>query len=266
MPDSDRLIRLAGDSKKASGGGLPLPDVFTAVIQELLDHGPQDDTVLVKVIMGKFSGLQEKRVLSIWGTWEEFTADILAQLQDSGIMEPAIGRWYLTLKFRSGKRHVIIPRDESAGRDKDITITVHGKEDRQRLDALTRARLDTRRVQAQLTQAGVRDSGVHAAFAALLRSFDGEVPDEDDPYKAHFTPPAKPGREELARLKYGYDGGPVTRSNNPFGADGLRPCRGTCGRRLPPGLFDVYWDEKNYYLRGRCDGCERQRVKDAKKN
>ena len=86
-----RIIRLVGDGRdEMSGGGLPLPDAFAAVLQYLLDSGPALQEVLTKKVMEALS-FKEMRVLAIWGSWEFFTDDIICQLGVRKLIHP--GKW-----------------------------------------------------------------------------------------------------------------------------------------------------------------------------
>ena len=250
MSDSERLLRLVGDSDKASGGGLPLPDVFTAVVQELLDNGPQETEHLVKIVEKSMSWKKE-RVFATWQTWYGFADDVLAQLQEAGLVEPVLGRWYLALKFRAGRRLIVIP-------EKDIGIVVFAKDDRVRRDALTRARLDIRRVAAQLTGDGVKDREITEAVKVLLGLL-GDNPDAEERRELKREALGeRPTPEELARQKYGLDGGPTGRSKHKFGADGKRICS-VCNVPRLPDEFRVYADYRKgagWFLRPYCKGCE----------
>lgn len=249
MTDSQRLVRLVGDSGTASGGGLPLPDVFTAVVQELLDNGPQEIEALVRVVEKSMSWKKE-RVFATWKTWYGFADDVLSQLQEAGLIEPALGRWYLTLKFRAGRRLVVIP-------EKDIGIVVYGQDDRVRRDALTRARLDIKRVVAQLTGDGVKDREIIEAVKVLLGLL-GDNPDAEERRELKREALGeRPTAEALAREKYGLDGGPTGRSKYKFGADGKRLCS-VCGIPRLPEEFSVYADYRKgagWFLRPYCKGC-----------
>ena len=169
MSDKFRLVRLVGDGD-TSGGGLPLPDAFTAVLQELLDNGPGNDETMVKVIRNALS-YKEKRVLVTWTTWEDFARDVLAQLQEAGFIEPTLGKWYLGTRFVLRERMVVIP-------EKNIGVIIYPPEERKQLNAVTKVKLELRRTEARtaawLTDAGLDDTLVHTAIDALVVALDGE--------------------------------------------------------------------------------------------
>jgi hypothetical protein len=236
MADGFLLVRLTGDGD-ASGGGLSLPDAFTAVAQELLDSGPAEDGRLTEVVTAACA-YKEKRVLAQWATWDDFTRDILAQLQVAGLAEKHLDRWYLSLGFIEGQRMIVIP-------ESNIGITVYGKAERRRRNALAKARLEVRRTAAQLRQDGVDDALLHDALDALAGMMLTEEPPEAKPGKEKEPRKAKgdrPAPMELARRKYWSDS--PNRVKNRFSEDGTRPCP-ACGLPRTPEEFAVYWGNEN---------------------
>lgn len=264
MPESSRLVRLVGDSGMASGGGLPLPDAFAAVVQELLDNGPSDEAHLTQVLAHVLD-YKERRIMAAWGTWERFAGDILAQLAQSNIVTRALDRWYLGLGFADGERLVVIP-------ERNIGITVYSRDERRRRNALTRARLDLKRVIAQLGDDGVADSKIHERLLEAVRLLGTGDDDDHDGNKdvaGMARPAVKPTPYELAREKYGLEGTPARNIRNPFGADGKRPCI-RCKARKGPDEFTPYQDGRHvgtgtWFLRGHCDDCETLRSRLARR-
>lgn len=268
MSDTFRLVRLVGDGD-ASGGGLPLPDAFTAVLQELLDHGPATSSALTELMIDTLS-FKTKRVMATWKTWPDFTADILDQLADAKLItwaedDSAIPerRWTLTEKFTPGVRQVIIPE---AG----IGVIVRRQEERARLNALSRALVDARALESRVSQ--LRASSEHVEWAQLylgkaVNALESELalrpvkPARGRPRKDSLPP--RPTPEELAREKYGLGGtvpGPLVR--NVFREDGTRLC-GRCGEPRTPDQYSVYWESGHnhaYFLRGACRICEDKRL------
>lgn len=260
MPESSRLVRLVGDDGVASGGGLPLPDAFTAVVQELLDSGPKDEAHLTGLIT-RVLDYKERRILATWGTWENFAGDILAQLAQSHIITHALDKWYLGLGFADGERLIVIP-------ERNIGITIYSREERRRRNALTRARLDLKRVIAQLDDDGVADARIHRHLheaVQLLGEHDDVTGDSDHTIADDIMPASKrPSADEVARAKYGLGDIPAGFNiKNPFGADGKRTCV-RCGCRKAPGEYAVYQDGRHvgsnvWFLRGHCNDCEVRR-------
>lgn len=155
-----RVVRLVGNGD-TTGGGLPLPVAFGAVVQELLDNGPASFRDLVAVVTASMS-LKEARILgreSAWCTWDDFTRDILSQL--SGVDGDAVrvitrvitclGDTYcLAPGFMSGV-HLVI-------RSPKVYFTVWDKETRLEEEKRTRSLMNARRILADAEQEAARDS------------------------------------------------------------------------------------------------------------
>lgn len=217
--------------RRLAGAGLNLPAAFTVVLEDLLDNGESSGAEL-GVMVRDAMRLKERRVLSLWGDWAEFTADILGQLEDRGLIREEGGTWYLTPAFVPGYRHEIIPSG-------NISVTVHERGDRERREASAMLRAEIRRL---LTDRKL--AGADAYARSLLEEASGELSRamEGRRHRRNREPGADaPDPEQLAREKYGYDGGvPSYRVRNVFGPDGLRPCS-YCNKRLPPSAYSPYY-------------------------
>jgi len=257
MSDAFRLVRLVGNGD-ASGGGLPLQDAFTAVLQELLDHGPAAAGHLTGVTSAALS-YKHARVTATWKTWDDFTADILAQLADAGLVTENEGKWMLTGKFTPGRRHVIIP-------SVNIGVTVRRQAERTRINALSRMMIDTKAVEsrlAQLDEDSLAIQGIRMHLRNAVQMLEVELGDRIPPASARQRGPApRPTSRELARDKYGLDGTVPSSRANVFGADGMRRCV-RCGQLRTPEEYQVYWESGHnhaYFLRGACVHCEQERA------
>jgi hypothetical protein len=103
-----RLERLAGG--RGEGGGLVLPPLFAAILEELLDHGSADDARMVRIATTSSMNLKSNAVTKIWSSWEAFTADVLEQMEDGGFVQRGDdGAWRTGVNFRTGELLVIIP-------------------------------------------------------------------------------------------------------------------------------------------------------------
>lgn len=170
--ESQRLVRLIGNG--ATGGGLPLPVAFGAVVQELLDNGPADRETLTELVRDALA-YKEKRILSAaWRTWEDFTRDILGQLCSAGVIEQ-VGNssfYHLPRWFVPGQRYMVIPV-------KDIGITVWDKEVRAQRERNAALRLEVRRLLTQYERADPT-ALKYLADADEALGMTGEAPPFDD--------------------------------------------------------------------------------------
>jgi hypothetical protein len=139
------ILRLVGNDA-VSGGGLPLPDAFRGITEYLIEQGlPVAEPELVQVV--RTSGaipLKERRILSIWGSWQAFTRDLLLVLKQDALVvyhaghgsdrDPANAFWTIGSHFKTG--HVYIPISVPE-RDLEIQFITHSpleKEQRARKD------------------------------------------------------------------------------------------------------------------------------------
>lgn len=130
--EAKRLDRLAG-SGKGWGGGLPLPLLFAAILNELLDHGPANDERLVEIASSTLE-FKTNQVMSTWPSgWASFTSDVLAQMESSRMIRRDESGWVTGEDFLTGHPLTIIPARRGSKAD---GVTVWEAEER---DALSRA-------------------------------------------------------------------------------------------------------------------------------
>ena len=127
-----RLERLTGEQGKG-GGGLPLPPLFQAVLNELLDYGARDVQVLLPAVEEAVLRKSE-RVKAIYPEdgYVGLVTDALEQLRSRGLVTTDDGQWSLTEKFSPGKPVSVIA--DRKGR-RGHRVTVYEKEERERLSA-----------------------------------------------------------------------------------------------------------------------------------
>jgi hypothetical protein len=130
-----RLGRLAGTGE-GSGGGLPLPDLFSAILNELLDNGPADSRHLTGISASVLE-YKSNNVMTTWGSWEALTADALEQLESREIIRSdGDDLWRLSEDLPLGTPVVIIPAGK--GRKAD-SVTIWPREERERLSRANHA-------------------------------------------------------------------------------------------------------------------------------
>ena len=86
-----RLDRLAG-SGQGSGGGLPLPDLFSALLNEVLDSAPVTTGRMTQIASSVLS-FKEQAVSATWPSWDALTADVLAQMESRRIISREADGW-----------------------------------------------------------------------------------------------------------------------------------------------------------------------------
>lgn len=123
---SDEILRLIGDGDRASGGAIPLPDAFTAVVQELLDNGDTAFETLNERIIDVLAYKEARIMATSWRAWEDFTRDILKRLIAINVVELRRNRYVLTESFTPGKRYEAFPGTS------DIGFTVYSREVREK--------------------------------------------------------------------------------------------------------------------------------------
>jgi hypothetical protein len=128
--EGERLGRLAGTGK-GSGGGLPLPDLFSAILNELLDNGPANSKRLTGISTSTLE-YKSNNVMATWGSWEALTDDALKQMASREIVsQNDDGLWDLGGKFTAGVPLVVIPAGK--GRKAD-SVTIWPKGEREQLN------------------------------------------------------------------------------------------------------------------------------------
>jgi hypothetical protein len=105
--ENARLDRLAG-SGKGWGGGLPLPLLFAAILNELLDNETASQERLTEIAADVLA-FKSNQVMSVWPSWEAFTADVLAQMASKDIVQGAGGMWYRGEALIPGSYIEVIP-------------------------------------------------------------------------------------------------------------------------------------------------------------
>jgi hypothetical protein len=139
-----RLIRLTGDGENR-GGGLPLPLLFQAVTESLLDEGPKTVEELVspveRVLGFKRNRINDKDMYPTIG-FRGLVIDALAVLSDTKAVHQVDGQWELSEKLltRLGES-VRVMRPWRAGTN-GLSITLMEKTERERInEESTRMRL-----------------------------------------------------------------------------------------------------------------------------
>lgn len=103
---SDALFRLVGDGDRHSGGAIPLPDAFSAVVNYLIDHGSADMRKLTVLVSDALAYKEERIMAAAWRSWEQFTRDILAVLDTMNLVkENQYAQWELTSGFTQGNTY-----------------------------------------------------------------------------------------------------------------------------------------------------------------
>src|SRR5215510_13145007 len=102
-----RLDKLAGNGQ-GSGGGLPLPDLFAALLNEVLDAAPVTQERMTEIASSSLS-FKEQAVFATWPSWEAFAADVVAQVESRGIISRDEDGWTAGPNLVTGRRMEIIP-------------------------------------------------------------------------------------------------------------------------------------------------------------
>ena len=125
--ENERLDRLAG-SGRGSGGGLPLPDLFAAMLNELLDSAPVSSERMTEIVSAVLS-FKTEQVRVTWPTWEALTADVLAQIESRDLARHENGSWVAGDRLVTGQRLEVIPARPHKGSKSD-GVTVWTREER----------------------------------------------------------------------------------------------------------------------------------------
>ena len=83
--ENDRIDRLA--SEKKGGGGLVLPSLFSALMNELLDHGTATDARLAEIVARECENKTAKLEETWDGDWSFLTTDLVESLEAKGYAE-----------------------------------------------------------------------------------------------------------------------------------------------------------------------------------
>lgn len=128
--EKERLHRLTGGDR---GGGLPLPLLFSAILEELLDWGGAT-TVRLNEITASTLDFKAGTVEMTWRTldgradFEALATDVLEQMESREVIKREDGAWHLGPAFKLGEYIEVIPGGK--GRQKDGT-TVWDEDERE---------------------------------------------------------------------------------------------------------------------------------------
>lgn len=148
-----RLDRLAG-SGQGSGGGLPLPDLFSALLNEVLDSGPVTTERMTEIASSVLS-FKEQAVFATWPSWEALAADVLAQMESRGIISREDDSWIVGLNLVTGRRLEIIPARPGKGSKPD-GVTVWTRAEREQRSSAHHAIRTFGELDAEIAQRGSR--------------------------------------------------------------------------------------------------------------
>jgi hypothetical protein len=128
--ENARLDRLAG-SGEGWGGGLPLPLLFAAFLNELLDNETVSQERFTEIAADVLA-FKSNQVMSVWPSWEAFTADVLAQMASKDIVQGTGGKWFRGGKLIPGSYIEVIPARTWQGRKYPRDgVTVWEKDERE---------------------------------------------------------------------------------------------------------------------------------------
>jgi hypothetical protein len=165
--DHNALIRrLAGDG--SSGGGFSLPDAFRAVTESLMEVKMSSVADLAGKVAATPLGLREKRVLASWGTWEEFTRDILRVLEHENLTVPLVDGelWALSRDFSPGQTYPVIIIPE---RDLVVEFTALSPESKSVRALRMKYVLALSRLRAEIGDSGLLLTHQNDMFERLMR-------------------------------------------------------------------------------------------------
>ena len=148
-----RLDRLAG-SGQGSGGGLPLPDLFSALLNEVLDSAPVTTERMTEIASFVLS-FKEQAVFATWPSWEALTADVLAQMESRGIISRGDNGWTAAPNLVTGRRLEIIPARPGKGSKPD-GVTVWTRAEREQRSSAHHAIRTFGELDAEIAQRGSR--------------------------------------------------------------------------------------------------------------
>lgn len=148
-----RLDRLAG-SGQGSGGGLPLPDLFSAQLNEVLDSAPVTTERMTEIASSVLS-FKEQAVFATWPSWEALTADVLAQMESRKIISREDSGWTAGPNLVTGRRLEIIPARPGKGSKPD-GVTVWTRAERGQRSSAHHAIRTFAELDAEIAQRGSR--------------------------------------------------------------------------------------------------------------
>jgi hypothetical protein len=239
MDNDERIVRLVSDGSGASGGALPLPDAFAAVLRQLLENGTASYGLLAKKITdAPLIKMKKNRILKIWGTWDNFCEDIIAVLDEGGFIRTedqqglyrALGR-----NFREGVSLEVISSGEvvkatGGVAGAPVTVTVFGRNIHEERNEISKAVMAVNRCKGELSRMDKIDMVIQNHFYGIIAQLEGD----SDP-----RPPKPQGDPEVLVRCHNFNGNP------------------TCGRLLPQteANFVLYWSRDKWYWRPKCRDC-----------
>lgn len=185
-----RIIRLVGDGvDKMSGGGIPLPDAFAAILRHLLDAEEKatPEMLMKKITDQKLIKHKEKRIIAIWGSWESFTDDIITQLGVKGFLKSSslwnegnAWFWELGPKFAEGESLEVISEKEIAdatdGRVLGLSyeVTVHNEKARANRDEIADLTLALGEYRAKIMRSGRMTDKIGYHLSRITSELEGK--------------------------------------------------------------------------------------------
>lgn len=148
-----RLDRLAG-SGQGSGGGLPLPDLFSALLNEILDSAPVTTERMTEIASSVLS-FKEQAVFATWPSWEALTEDVLQQIESRSIISREEAGWTTGPNLVTGRRLEIIPARPRKGSKPD-GVTVWTRAEREQRSSAHHAIRTFGELDAEIAQRGSR--------------------------------------------------------------------------------------------------------------
>lgn len=148
-----RLDRLAG-SGQGSGGGLPLPDLFSALLNEVLDSAPVTTERMTEIAASVLS-FKEQAVSATWSSWDALTADVLAQMESRRIISREADGWTVGPNLVTGRLLEIIPARPGKGSKPD-GVTVWTRAEREQRSSAHHAIRTFGELDAEIAQRGSR--------------------------------------------------------------------------------------------------------------
>lgn len=106
--DNDRIDRLA--SEKRGGGGLVLPPLFSALMNELLDHGTATDDRMAEIVAMECESKTAKLDETWDGDWSFLTRDLMDSLSAQELVaRNRAGAWMVGPEFEPGILTEVLP-------------------------------------------------------------------------------------------------------------------------------------------------------------
>jgi hypothetical protein len=229
--EQSRITRLVGDGRNPmSGGGLPLPDAWRAVLEDLLDYGTcSRASVTERLAMTKTLRLKERRIIAVFGSWEAFAADAVAQLASKKLIISSGEDWLPGPALVTGTPLEVISEQEITsvtGKPASPSlVTVLDAVVREDADRTMRAVMSVRKCRAEVDRAQRLSPLADRLFRQLVSALE--------------------------------NGGADGRPPPPEGERGTMVTCSECGHAYPkiPFWFDRYWSRDQYYWRPRCKEC-----------